>query len=60
MFVEQPLAFPGSAKYSYGGKKPIYIAIMVEYRQCLEDSEQKDHLMNHGGAYRTAPATPGL
>ena len=37
---------------------------MVGDRQCLEDSERKDHLinecMNHEGVYRTAPATLGL
>ena len=37
---------------------------MVWDRQCLDDSEQKDHLMNESvnyeGVYRTAPATPGL
>ena len=37
---------------------------MVWDRQCLEDYEQKDHLINelisNGGVYRTAPATPGL
>ena len=39
-------------------------ALTVWDRQCLEDSELKDHLMNqlmnHEGVYRTAPATPGL
>ena len=37
-------------------------------RQCVKDSEQKDHSlnewmnewMNYEGVYRTAPATPGL
>ena len=37
---------------------------MVWDRQCLEDSEQKDHLpiesINDKGVYRTAPATPDL
>ena len=39
-------------------------ALTVWDRQCLEDSERKDHsmnqLVNYEGVYRTAPATPGL
>ena len=39
-------------------------ALRVWDRQCLGDSEQKDHLMNeliiHEGVYITAAATPGL
>ena len=37
---------------------------MVGDRQCIEDSELKDESinqwLNYEGAYRTAPATPGL
>ena len=37
---------------------------MVWDRQCLEDSEQKDHLFNEliydKAVYRTAPIKPGL
>ena len=39
-------------------------ALTVLDRQCLEDSELKDDLinewMNYEGVYRTAPATPVL
>ena len=39
-------------------------ALTVWDRQCLEDSERKDHLMNESvsdeGVCRTAPATLGL
>ena len=40
-------------------------ALTVWDRQCLEDSELKDHSMNElivndKGAFRTAPAIPGL
>ena len=39
-------------------------ALTVWDRQCLEDYEQKDHLlsesMSDGGDCRTAPAKPGL
>ena len=38
--------------------------LTVWERQCLAESERKDHLlnelMNHKAVYRTAPATPGL
>ena len=37
---------------------------MVWDKECLEDSERKDHSINQSvndkGVYRTAPATPGL
>ena len=43
------------------------VDILLWYRQCLEDSEQKDDSTNYSidecmykGVYRTAPATPGL
>ena len=39
-------------------------ALTVRDRQCLQDSEGKDHLpnelINHKAAYRTAPATLDL
>ena len=54
---------------THGGRWAFYqnfssLALTVGDTQCLEDSEQKDHLMNelfsNAGDCRTAPATLGM